>query len=110
MAKKTTIGERRSRILIEQPTTSRGTSGQELIEWSRVCDCWTKVTYKQAGSTEDVMADQIIAQTMVVFDIQYRDGLTEKMRITYKEKLFDILYFQEVGYRESILIFAQKQI
>ena len=56
------------------------------------------------------MADQIIAQTMVIFDIQYRDGLTEKMRITYKEQLFDILYFQEVGYRESILIFAQKQI
>lgn len=109
MAKSTQIGERRHRLRIEQPTTSRGTSGQEVVTWSTVCEVWCKVSYRQGGSTEDIMADQVIAQTSVIFDIAYRDSLNEKMRIVFDDEYFDILYIQKPDFRTSLLIYAQKQ-
>ena len=109
MAKQTQIGERRWRIRIEQPVSSRGTSGQEVITWEKNCEIWTKVSYRQGGSKEDMMNDQPTAQTSVIFDIAYRDTLTEKMRIVFDSEYYDILYFQKPDYKASILIFAQKQ-
>lgn len=103
------IGERRHRLRIEKPVETRGTSGQELIDWERVCEVWCKVTYKLAGSKEDVFGDQPMAQTSVIFDIAYRDGLTEKMRIVFDNEYFDILYFQKPDFRTTLLIYANKQ-
>lgn len=56
-----------------------------------------------------MMNDQPISQTAVIFDIAYRDTLTEKMRIVFDSEYYDILYFQKPDYKASILIFAQKQ-
>ena len=109
MAKQTQIGERRWRIKIEEPTTSRGTSGQEIIAWDSVCNIWAKVSYKQAGSREEIMGDQPVTQTAVVFDIAYRDGLNEKMRVVFNSEYFNILYIQNPDFKTSLLIYAQKQ-
>lgn len=56
-----------------------------------------------------MMNDQPISQTAVIFDIAYRDTLTEKMRIVFDSEYYDILYFQKPDYKASILIYAQKQ-
>ena len=108
MAKQTQIGERRHRIRFEQPTTSRGSSGQELLTWSRYAEVWTKVAYKTGGNADDMIADRPTTQTAVTFDIMYRDGINEKMRIIFDGDIFDILYIQKPDFRQSLLITAQK--
>jgi SPP1 family predicted phage head-tail adaptor len=108
MAKQTQIGERRHRIMFEQPTTSRGTSGQELLTWTRYTEVWAKVTYKMGGNADEMMADRPTTQTAVTFDIAYRDGLNEKMRINFEGDLFDIMYIQKPDFRQSLLITAQR--
>ncbi len=56
-----------------------------------------------------MMADRLTVQTAVTFDIMYRDGLNEKMRINFEGDLYDILYFQKPDFRQSLIIVAQKQ-
>lgn len=109
MAKQTQIGERRQRIRIEQPTTSRGTSGQELLTWARYAEVWAKVTYNKGGNSDGMMADQPTVQTSVSFDIAYRDGLNEKMRIVFDDVYFDILQIQKPDFRQSLVLLCQKQ-
>jgi SPP1 family predicted phage head-tail adaptor len=109
MAKATQIGDRRHRIAIEKPVTSRGTSGQELMTWETHCNVWAKATWRSSGNKDDMMADRLTVQTAVTFDIMYRDGLNEKMRINFEGDLYDILYFQKPDFRQSLIIVAQKQ-
>ena len=109
MAKATQIGDRRHRIMIQKPVISRGTSGQELLTWETQCNVWAKVTWRTSGSKEDMMADSPTVQTAVTFDIMYRDGLNEKMRINFDGDLYDILYYQKPDFRQSLIIVAQKQ-
>jgi SPP1 family predicted phage head-tail adaptor len=54
------------------------------------------------------MADRPTTQTAVTFDIAYRDGLNEKMRINFEGDLFDIMYIQKPDFRQSLLITAQR--
>lgn len=103
------IGERRHRIMIEQPVETRGTSGQELIEWEYVADVWAKVTYNNSGNKEGLIGEQIMAQITVTFDIAYRNGLNPKMRITFESDLYDIVTIQYPDFRKTTRIIAQKQ-
>lgn len=110
MAKETAIGERRHRVRIEEPVTSRGTSGQELIAWEIVCEVWCKVSNRISGSMEGMMAEQPISQTATVFDIAFRNGITAKMRAVFENEYYNILFTQRPDFRKSLLIYAEKQV
>lgn len=106
MAKETQIGERRDRIRFEQPTATRSASGGEVWAWERVAEVWAKVIYQNTRSEEQVLADQVVASTAIAFDIAYRDGITEKMRIVFDGSNFDIMYIQKPDYKKSLVIQA----
>ena len=106
MAKETQIGERRERIRFEQPTATRSASGGEIWTWTRVAEVWAKVVYQNTRSEEQVLADQVVVSTAIAFDIAYRDGITEKMRIVYDGSNFDIMYIQKPDYKKSLVIQA----
>ena len=108
MAKETQIGERRHRIRFEQSTATRSASGGEIWTWSRVAEVWAKVIYQATKSSEDVAADQIVVSTAVAFDIAYRDGITEKMRIVFESSNYDIMYIQKPDFKKSMVIQAVK--
>lgn len=90
MAKPTYIGQLDQRIRIESSTSSRGTSGQEVLTWATFAECWAAVEYPGTRSGEGVEADQEVSTTAVVFVIRRRDGMNKKMRIVYNEDYYDI--------------------
>ena len=108
MAKETLIGERRDRIRFEQPTAAatRAAGGGEIWNWTRVAEVWAKVVYQNTRSEEQVLADQVVVSTAIAFDIAYRDGITEKMRIVFDGSNFDIMYIQKPDYKKSLVIQA----
>lgn len=106
-SKPTYIGTLDRRICIETPTSSRGTSGQELLTWATFAECWAGVEYPGTKSDEGVIADQEVSVTTVNFIIRYRDGLNQKMRIVYNGENYDILNKFELGRREFLKLPAK---
>lgn len=107
MAKPTYIGQLDRRIRIETPTSTRGTSGQELLTWDTFAECWAAVEYPGTKSDEGVIADQEVSTTFVYFIIRYRDGINQKMRIVYNGENYDILNKLEIGRREFLKLPAK---
>lgn len=107
MATTTNIGQFDRRICIEAPSTSRGASGQELLTWSTFAECWASVEYPGTRTDEQVVADQEVSITSVIFRIRYRDGLNQKMRILYNSNYYDILNVLEVGRKDYLRLPAR---
>lgn len=105
------IGTLDRRIEIQQCAESRTASGSVTEAWSAVARCWAAVSYPNAGNSEDVMGDQLVATTRVDFTVRYRDGIDEKMRVLYQGKHHYILPpIKEVGRRAFLTIPTQKQV
>ncbi len=109
MARRDSIGRLDRRITIERPVESRSATGQELLTWVTWCSTWAAVSHPKTGADETVVGDVILVTTRVDFEIRYRTGLTEKMRIRYNGSLYNILNIAEDGRKERLLVSAQKQ-
>jgi len=109
MAKKAGIGELNRRIVIQEETATRGTSGQEILSWATLYTCWAKIDFPGIGSGEQVDNDQVIVTTRLDFTIRKRDGIDEKMRVVYGGSNYSIININEHGGRnEFLLLQAQK--
>jgi SPP1 family predicted phage head-tail adaptor len=108
MAKKTAIGERRHRLRIEERAASRSEYGEAVDEWETVAEVWCKPAYQQAGSGESLAGDMVVSATSVVFDIAYRDGIEENMRLVFEGNRYSIAYIQKPDFRESLLMRAER--
>ena len=104
------IGELNRRILIQQETATRGTSGQEVLTWANLADVWAKVDYPTTGSGEDIDGNQVIVTTRADFIIRYRDGIDEKMRIVYRGSNYGILNINEMQERNHFLLLQAHKI
>lgn len=110
MKKGINIGQLNRRILIQQETATRGTSGQEILTWSDVANVWAKVSYPLTGSGESVEADQVIVTTTTEFVIRFRNGIDEKMRIVYNGSNFGIININETQERNHFLLIKAHKI
>lgn len=102
MAKAPFIGQLDRRICIQQPVTSRGSSGQEVTTWTTFAECWASIEYPGTKSDEGVIADQEVSTTFTVFTIRYRDGIGQKMRVVYGGDYYDIQNKFEIGRKEFL--------
>lgn len=104
MNKAINLGHLNRRILIQEETASRGDSGQEILNWTTLHDCWAKVDYPNIGSGEEVQNDQVIVTTRTDFTIRYRAGLDEKMRVVYQGVNYSIANISEIERRHFLLL------
>jgi len=105
------IGQLDRRIEIQTPTETRTATGGVETTWAAFARCFAGVTYPLTGNNEDVLGDQPVATTRVMFTIRYRDELTEKMRILYAGEYYDLMPpFAEAGRKQYLIIQAQKQV
>lgn len=97
MSKRTRIGHLNRRIDIEEATATRGQAGQELLTWSCLATVWAAVNAGNTGNAEQVEGDQLVATSRLVFTIRYRAGLDKKMRVKYRDNLYNILTIHDDG-------------
>lgn len=101
---KTTIGARDRRITIEQEVITINSTNEEVKTWALFVAVWAKVS-EDKGS-ESYKAEQVTASRNTVFDIRYRTGLNERMRISYEQRYYNITSITSPDRQRSILLKA----
>ncbi|MCB0575609.1 MAG: phage head closure protein [Saprospiraceae bacterium] len=110
MAKKTTSGDMRWRIEIQQPSSTQDAYGQAVDAWATVACVWAKKENPLAGNTEKVFGDVETSVTRTHWIIHHRDGLQPTWRVKEGSTCYDIMNIHEQGYRETLLLITEKRI
>ncbi|MEN7549315.1 phage head closure protein [Rapidithrix thailandica] len=103
------------RITLERFTVTQDDYGQEIKTWEVLASVWAAVNAesRQTKGNERFEAHQQVAVSEHIFQIRYLPGLTsttdEKMRIVYRNALYNILDVKEIGRREGLEIITEKK-
>lgn len=99
------IGALDSKIVIESPTEAvSSTTGERTMTWLTLATVWATVRYPSGtGSQEAIEQSRETSTIPVEFTIWYRTDITEKMRVNYDSKYFDIQRVNRVGQRNEML-------
>lgn len=95
------------RIVIEQTTPSTDSYGEPTDSWSTYTTVWASV--RQIKASERFNSDKVLSVRTAVFKIRYNSGITEKMRINYDGRYWDILGIAEIGRQEGTEITAESK-
>jgi SPP1 family predicted phage head-tail adaptor len=100
-----TIADMRNRIVIEQKTETRGTSGGVVPNWTTLDTVWAEEIASRGR--EFFAARGLIAEKNTVFRIRYRADVTAKHRIQFDGRIWNIVdTIAEKGQRRSMLIYC----
>ena len=96
------IGELDRRIVIEEPTVTQNTYGEQISSWSTYRTVWAKMEWK--GGSEKEETERMTATSKVCFFIRNLDiSITEQNRILYDSKYYVINVINEIEGREAFL-------
>ena len=103
------LGKLDRRIVIEQYSETRTTSGAVNKVWSTLGEVWAKVDWKSGG--EGFEAKQEQGFNNVEFMVRFCGLLNanEKQRIFYNDEYFDILYVNEIDRRQYYKIVTKRK-
>lgn len=97
-------GEMDRRIVIEQNTPTRSSSGAEKAAWTTLATVWAKVM-EQRGR-EFFGSQTVVGEAKAVFRIRHRSDVTRAMRISYNGEIWDIHSIDELPRRTGLDILA----
>ncbi|MGE5390903.1 MAG: phage head closure protein [Deltaproteobacteria bacterium] len=93
------IGELDQRIIIEDFTTIRGTSGEEIKTWTPWKTVWAEV--QTSSGTENFHNPQLIAEATHKIKLRYLTGVKPTMQIDWRGNILDILFVDESRRRQG---------
>ena len=82
-------GKLNREIVVEQRSTAKDASGQQLDVWTQFCK--TRAQIEPMSGAEVVSAGAQLGETMHQVIVRYRPGFRASMRIKYQDRIFDIL-------------------
>ena len=96
------IGELDRRIVIEAPTVTQNSYGEQVSSWATYRTVWAKMEWK--GGSEKEETERMTATSKVCFYIRNLDiSITEQNRILYDSKYYVINVINEIEGREAFL-------
>lgn len=96
------IGDLDRRILIEVPTKTANSYGEETLIWTTYRVVWAKMEWK--GGSEKEETQRITATSKLVFTVRNLDiSINEQNRISYNDKYYYIKVINEIEGREKFL-------
>lgn len=102
MTNKTSLASRlRHRIVLKTPVTTPDGAGGFATSWNQFAEVWAEILPKNGN--EKLQYEQLSVQKRIVITIRYLSGITEKMRIVYGEREFEILSILN-PFEENILL------
>ncbi len=93
------IGELDQRIIIQNYTTVRGTSGEEVKSWAPWKNVWAEV--RTSSGTENYHNPQLTAEATHKIKLRYLIGVKPIMRIDWRANVLDILFVDESRRRQG---------
>ncbi|MGG3737536.1 phage head closure protein [Aeribacillus pallidus] len=82
-------GQFRHRIMLLKRVVTEDEIGQPVEDWQPARTCWAMI--KTVKGSEYVAAGAERATITYRFIIRYTKGITSDMRISYQERIFDII-------------------
>ena len=84
------LGRMNERIVIESVSETRSASGAVSESWSTFATVWAAISYQKSGTDEKEMVAKQTTVRNVEFTVRHRTDVTEKMRINYDSRYYDI--------------------
>tara|TARA_Y100000004_G_scaffold75428_1_gene84852 strand:+ start:156 stop:485 length:330 start_codon:yes stop_codon:yes gene_type:complete len=88
------VGEMRNRIVLQTLGGSTDAGGGQSTSYSTATTVWAKAENLSGG--EGIFGDQLRGTASYRFTIRYYSALTEKYRISYNSKTFNITHIKDV--------------
>tara|TARA_Y100000004_G_scaffold54130_2_gene60291 strand:- start:6780 stop:7109 length:330 start_codon:yes stop_codon:yes gene_type:complete len=103
-------GQMRNRIVLQTLGGSTDAGGGQTTSYSTSSTVWAKV--ENLSGNESVFGGQVRDTANYRFTIRYLSSLTEKFRISYNSKLFQITYIKDIeeGKKKYQEILAQEGV
>lgn len=95
------LGDLDRRISLYTSTTAYNSFGEPTLTWALNGSVWAGIAYEV--TPENFKSDQLIATQRMQFMIRYK-SLTEKWKVVYGGKTYDILSIEEVGRKNYLLL------
>jgi SPP1 family predicted phage head-tail adaptor len=83
----------RERITVQQPTETRNRLGESVFEWSTFATVWASV--QGVTSREALLAGQQQLDITHRVRLRFLDGLTAKMRLSWRGRTLEIVSLLE---------------
>lgn len=83
------IGRLRHRITIQKYTATRDSFGADVEDWTDIANVWASIT--PVSGKEYYAAQQINAEITTKITIRYIKDINPKMRVVFKDRMFEIL-------------------
>jgi len=111
----TNIGERDRRIIAEFKSAGQSASGEPTETWGSPETLWAKVRSLNGREYYSLMAQQIVAEEMLVFNIRWRADIRPgTSRIKYNaggaERIYNVRRVEEIGRRAELNVFADTAV
>ena len=95
-------GQRRSRIVIQNPVKTKQANGSVNITWNTFATLWAKVETLEGRSREAAQASWPKAENKIT--IQYKSGILPTMRVSFNGTIYSILNVNNVDMRNRELV------
>lgn len=108
-------GERDREIVVEFKSDGQSGSGEPTETWGSPETLWAKVRQISGREAYSLLAQQIVAEEMLVFNVNWRaDIRAGKARIKYNagdvERIYNVRRVVEVGRRAELEVFADTAV
>lgn len=95
------------RITIQYPDGSvNADTGEPSGTFTTLASVWANRMSKKGS--DRLLGEQTVSVGDEVFKIRYRDDVTEKMRVVFKSRNYEIKSVHEVGRNESMVIICER--
>ena len=93
----------RYQITIEEPTEDQDTTGQTVQTWSTFATTRASIdtTTGLPRAEEVALGGSLEPKIVVTFTMRYVSGLTEKMRISFRNDYYNIIGIADVDARQA---------
>jgi SPP1 family predicted phage head-tail adaptor len=99
-------GKLRERVTVQQATESRNAIGETVLAWSAYDTVWASV--EGVSSREALDAGKIDIQISHRVRMRYLSGMTQNMRLSWRDRTLEIVSLLEYGNRSEHVLICQE--
>jgi SPP1 family predicted phage head-tail adaptor len=101
-------GKLDKKLILQSQSITRDTFGAEVVTWVNTAQVYASM--EQVSGRELYTAQQINAEATTKITIRHRKDITPKMRLVYKERVFDIVKFDNVKEASHTIVLTCKEV
>lgn len=99
-------GKLRERVTVQQATETRNAIGETVLAWSTYDTVWASV--EGVSSREALDAGKIDVQISHRVRMRYLSGMTQNMRLSWRDRTLEIVSLLEYGNRSEHVLICQE--